>query len=258
MSQVHETAVVKSGARLADRVSVGPYSIISPRAEINEGTEIGAHVTIEGDVSIGSDNKILTGAVIGTPPQDVNYDGSETGVRIGSGNIIREYVTINRATTSPGGVTVIGNENMIMAYCHIAHDCRLEDGINMANGVTLAGHVTVQEQVMIGGLTPVHQYVRIGAFSMVGGLSRINKDVAPFIRISGNPARVYDLNSIGLRRHGFSSDTRSLLKQAFKTIYRANNNTSQALEQIEDELPGHDQLDRLLEFIRQSERGIHK
>jgi len=258
MTNIHDTAVVEEGAEIGDGVKIGPYTIVSDQAQIDRKTEIGPHVVIEGDVRIGERNEIRNGAVIGTPPQDLSFEGGETGVRIGDDNIIREYVTINRSSTSPGGNTVIGNDNMLMSYCHIAHDCQLGNGIAMANGVTLAGHVMVEDQVMMGGLTPVHQFVRIGEYSMVGGISRINKDVPPYVRVSGNPAKVFDLNSVGLRRHDFDADTRKILKRAFKLIYRADNNTSQALDQIESELPSHENIDHLVDFIRQSERGIHK
>lgn len=258
MPNIHETAVVEDGAEIAGDVTIGPFAMISKDTTVESGTEIGPRVTTEGVVNIGPDNKIGTGAVIGSEPQDWSYEGADTGVKIGSGNIIREYATINRSTDAPDGMTVIGDDNMIMTYCHVAHDCKLGNGIDMANNVTLAGHVTVEDNVIMGGLTPVHQFVRIGEFSMVGGLSRINKDVPPYIRISGNPAKVYDINTIGLRRNDFDSDTRKLIKQAFNLIYRDNNNTSQALEKIEEEVPSHETIEHLVGFIEQSERGIHK
>lgn len=257
MDKVHKTAEVASGAQVAEDVTIGPYSIISEDAKIGPGTTIGPHVLIEGRVEIGEGNEIHKGAVIGTPPQDWSYEDSDTGVKIGDNNVLREYITIN-CPTSEDTDTVVGSDNMIMAYCHIAHDCKVGDGNALANGVTLAGHVTVGNNVVMGGLTPVHQFVRIGSYAMVGGLSRLNKDVPLFIRISGNPAEIIDVNSIGLRRNDFSVETRKILKRAFKIIFRSNNNTSQALEQIVDELPENDQLEKLLEFIENSERGIHK
>jgi UDP-N-acetylglucosamine acyltransferase len=260
MTDIHETAVIEDGAELAEDVSVGPYSVISSKTTIGSGTEIGTRVTTEGPVEIGSGNQIGTGAVIGTKPQDWSYDGEETGVVIGDDNVIREYATVNRSSSGPDGDTVIGDENMIMTYCHVAHDCEIGDDVSMANGVTLAGHVTVEDHVMMGGLTPVHQFVRIGAYSMVGGLSRINKDVPPFIRISGNPAQVYDVNAIGLKRNGIDSEGRKNIKKAFRLIYRENYNTSQALEKIRgsEELEGETHVQHLVEFIEESERGIHK
>jgi len=257
MEKVHRTAEIDSSARVADDVKVGAYSIISPGVKIGPGTVIGPHVLIEGGVEIGKNNKIHTGAVIGTPPQDWNYEESDIGVIIGDNNVFREYITIN-SSTGENRSTVVGNDNMIMAYCHIAHDCEIGEGNALANGASLAGHVIMGDNVVMGGLAPVHQFVRIGSYAMIGGLSRLNKDVPPFIRISGNPAQIIDINSIGLRRHDFSAETRKLLKRAFKIIFRSNNNTTQALEQIEDELPENEQLDKLVKFIRKSERGIHK
>lgn len=258
MTTIHETAVIEDGAKIDQDVTIGPYSVISEQATIASGNEIGPHVLIEGRVDIGPDNKFGAGTIIGTEPQDWGYEGGNTGVRIGSENVFREYVTINRSTDEPDGNTVIGNDNMIMSYCHIAHDCRIGDGNALANGVTLAGHVTVQDHVMMGGLTPVHQFVRIGSYAMVGGLSRINKDVLPYIRVSGNPAKVYDLNVIGLKRNDFDADARQILKKAFNLIYRENNNTSQAVEKIKQRLSGDVSIDHLVEFIENSERGIHK
>ncbi len=257
MTAVHETAIVQDGAQLADDVEVGPFSIVSSEAKIGAGTKIGARVTIEGEVIIGDNNEILNGAVLGTPPQDWSYEGNDTGVKIGNDNILREFITINRATES-GNYTTVGNDNMIMAYSHIAHDCTVGNDNALANGVTLAGHVKVHDHVMMGGLTPVHQFVKIGSYAMVGGLSRLNKDVPPYIRISGNPAQVYDLNSIGLRRHEVSGSVRRLLKRAVRIIFHSDLNTSQAIEKIETELESNSHLENLINFVRNSERGIHK
>ena len=258
MANIHETAVIDNGAEIADDVTIGPYAVISGQAEVQQGTELGPHVSIEGKVKIGPDNKIGAGAIIGTEPQDWGYEGGNTGVEIGADNIIREYVTINRSTDEPDGVTKIGNKNMIMCYCHIAHDCRVGDDNALANGVTLAGHVSVGDHVMMGGLVPVHQFVRIGSYAMVGGISRINKDVLPYIRVSGNPANVYDLNVIGLKRNDFDADTRRVLKKCFTLIYRENHNTTQATELIKEQFGDIDEVEFLLQFIRDSERGILK
>lgn len=257
MSEIHETAIVEAGAELAGNVEVGPQSIISSEARVGEGTTIGARVMVEGEVEIGCNNEIMHGAVIGTPPQDWSYEGNDSGVIIGDDNILREYITINRATETDG-YTKIGDDNMIMAYSHVAHDCVVGNDNAFANGVTLAGHVEVCDHVMMGGLTPVHQFVRIGSYTMVGGLSRLNKDVPPYIRIAGNPAEVYDLNSIGLRRHDFSESERKQLKKAVRTIFHSGLNTSQALNKIEEELESTPNLENLVGFINDSERGIHK
>ncbi|MFP4687027.1 MAG: acyl-ACP--UDP-N-acetylglucosamine O-acyltransferase [bacterium] len=257
MTKIHKTAVIEDGAELDSNVSVGPYSIVSSKTRIGAGTEVGPHVLIEGNVEIGSGNVIRNGAVIGTPPQDWSYKGNDTGVKIGNDNVLREYITINRSTTE-GSPTEIGDENMIMAYCHVAHDCSIGCGNALANGVTLAGHVKVHDHVMMGGLTPVHQFVTIGSYAMVGGLSRLNKDVPPYVRIAGNPAKIFDLNVIGLRRNNFSDETRRVLKKAYKIVFRSKNNTSQALKQIRSELPELAEIKQFVEFIENSERGIHK
>ncbi len=257
MTVVHETAIVHDGAELDKDVEIGPFSIVSSETKVGAGTKIGARVTFEGEVIVGKNNEIQNGAVLGTPPQDWSYEGNDTGVKIGDDNILREFITINRATES-GSYTTVGNDNMIMAYSHIAHDCSVGNNNALANGVTLAGHVEVQDHVMMGGLTPVHQFVKIGSHTMVGGLSRLNKDVPPYIRISGNPAKVYDLNSIGLRRHGISGADRRLLKRAVRIIFHSDLNTSQALDKIETEMETNPHLEILINFIRNSERGIHK
>lgn len=207
---------------------------------------------------IGEDNDIRQGAIIGTEPQSWEIDHDDTGVTIGDRNIIREYVTVNRAMEESGNHTRIGDDNMIMAYCHVAHDCEVKHDTTLTNNVTLAGHVTIEEHVNIGGLTAFHQFVRVGSYSMIGGLSRINQDVVPFIRIAGNPAEVYDLNAIGLRRNGFSRDDRSALKEACNYLFHEGLNTSQALEAIRDDMELIAPVQQLIDFIEGSDRGIHK
>ncbi|MFB6355084.1 MAG: acyl-ACP--UDP-N-acetylglucosamine O-acyltransferase [bacterium] len=258
MSDIHETAVIEDGATLGDNVKIGAYTVVSSDSTLADGVELGPRVSLEGDVTIGEDTTVASGAILGSPPQDRAYDGEPTKVRIGKRNIIREYVTVNRATSGHGEATEIGDDNMIMSYCHVAHNCKIGDNVDMANGVTLAGHVEVEDHVMMGGLAPVHQFVRIGEYAMVGGLSRINKDIVPYIRASGNPAKVFDVNVVGLRRSDMDSDTLSLLKKAVEILFRSGNNTSQAVDQIKDELPDNDRIQHLLEFIDRSERGILK
>lgn len=257
MPTIHDTAIVKDGAELASNVSVGPFSIISDETVIESGTTVEARVTTKDSVHIGKNNHIYEGTVIGSNPQDWSYEDIETGVQIGSGNEIREYVTIHKSTTD-GNMTVIGDDNMIMAYCHVAHDCVVGDDIDMANGATLAGHVTVGDHAIVSGKTGFHQFVQVGSYSIVGGLSRISKDVVPFSRVSGIPAEVYGLNSVGLRRHGFSSETRNTLKKVFKILFRDGNNTSQAVSEIREKFSDREEIQQLLEFIDVSERGIHK
>jgi UDP-N-acetylglucosamine acyltransferase len=258
MTEVHSTAIVGDDVELGSEVSIGPYTVIEGNVRIGSDTSIGPHCQIKGPVTMGSDNRLQVGCVVGTEPQDWSYEaGSQTGVEIGSGNILREYVTINRATKD-GGMTRVGDENMIMSYSHVAHDCELGDDIDMANGVSLAGHVTIGDHAIISGHTGFHQFVRIGEYAMVGGLSRIVKDVLPYLRVSGNPLEVYGLNSIGLKRNDFSSETRNLLKRVFKVLFRDGNNTSQALEILREEYTGESIVQELIDFIENSERGIHK
>jgi len=232
--------------------------VIDGNVRIESETAIGPHCQIKGPVTIGTENELQVGCVIGTQPQDWSYEETtHTGVEIGSGNILREYVTINCATED-GGVTRIGNGNMIMSYSHVAHDCELGDDIDMANGVSLAGHVTIDDHAIISGHTGFHQFVRVGEYAMVGGLSRIVKDVIPYLRVSGNPLEVYGLNSIGLKRNDFSSETRNLLKRVFKVLFRNGNNTSQALEILRSDYDEEPIVRDLVDFIEGSERGIHQ
>lgn len=258
MPDVHSTAVIGEDVELGQDVTVGPHSVFEGTVRVGEGTTIAPKVYVRGPAEIGPNNRLETGCVIGTIPQDRSYDENvDSGVEIGSSNTLREYVTVNRATES-GGTTRIGNETMIMAYSHIAHDCHVGDQVDMANGVFLSGHVTIDDRVFVSGSTGVHQFVRIGSYAMVGGLSRVVKDVVPYSMVSGNPLEVYGLNSVGLRRHGVSPEERTVLKQAFKILFRDNNNTSQALEKLHSQFPDENTVKPLIEFIENSERGIHK
>ncbi len=250
--------MIEEGADLASDVRVGPYSIVSGETTIGSGTSLGGHVVTEGRVRIGENNTISDGVIIGTRPQSRVIEHEDTGVWIGDDNVLREYVTINRAMEEAGKDTRIGNNNMLMAYSHVAHDCLLEDEVTLTNSVALAGHVTIEERVNVGGLTAFHQHVRVGAYAMIGGLSRINQDVVPYIRVAGNPAEVYDLNAIGLRRNGFDREARSRLKEAFRYLFREGLNTSQALQKIRREMPENDSVRRLVEFVEASDRGIQK
>ncbi len=258
MTEVHSTAIIGDDVELETGVTVGPYTVIEGHVRIESETTIGPHCQIQGPVTIGGNNQLQVGCVVGTEPQDWSYEEeNSTGIEIGSGNILREYVTVNRATED-GNSTRIGDDNMIMSYSHVAHDCELGDEIDMANGVSLAGHVTIGDHAIISGHTGFHQFVRVGKYAMVGGLSRIVKDVIPYLRVSGNPLEVYGVNSIGLKRNEFSSETRTLLKRVYKVLFRDDNNTSQALEILRTEYEDEDIVQDLVEFIEGSERGIHK
>jgi len=254
---IHRTALVSPDAKLADDVTIGAFSIIGPKITISRGATIGPRVILDGTVTIGENCFIGAGTIMGNAPQDVKYRGQETTVVIGNNNIIREYVTINRGSEGRGE-TSIGDDNMIMSYVHIGHDCAVGNKVVMANNVTLGGCVTVEDLATIGGLTPVHQFVLIGMLAMVGGGSRCSRDVPPYCMAAGNPMRLVGLNTRGLLRHGLSGRSRSQLKQAYKILFRSNLNTSQALTRIEHIDNQCDEIKHLVAFIEESSRGIVK
>ena len=254
--KIHKTAIVHKKAKIDKGVSIGPYTIVGENVEIGDDCFIGPHVFLAGWTKIGKNCKILAQSAIGTPPQYLEYKGEKTKVIIGENNIIREFVTINRGTKKGDGITKIGNNNFIMAYSHIAHDCWIGNGVTLANVATLAGHVTVEDYAVMGGIVAIHQYVRIGAHAMIGGLSPVRKDIIPYTISAGNPLRVSGINAIGLKRHGFSRKEISILKEAFRLIFRSKLNLSQAVKKIEKELEKTDSIKYLLEFLRTSKRGI--
>ena len=253
----HPTAIVSPGAELGDKVEIGPYAIIGEHVTIGDETNIGPGVSIQGWTKIGKRCQILQGAVVGTPAQDVRYKGGKTFVEIGDDNLIREYVTIHRGTEDES-ITHIGSDNFLMAYCHIAHNCWVGDKVAIANMGTLAGYVRVEDGVIIGGLTAIHQYVRVGRYAMLGGCAKIIKDIPPFTMADGNPAFLYGLNTVGLRRAGFSTSARDALSKAYKILFRSGLNTVQALTIIKNELEGIPEVEYLCNFIVHSKRGICK
>ncbi|PLS67972.1 MAG: acyl-[acyl-carrier-protein]--UDP-N-acetylglucosamine O-acyltransferase [Cyanobacteria bacterium M5B4] len=232
MMLIHPTAQIHPRAEIHPSVTIGAYAVIGERVTIGEHTQIGAHVVIDGWTEIGARNKIFSGAVIGTEPQDLKYDGSTTLVTIGDDNLIREYVTINRATFA-GESTIIGNHNLLMAYVHVGHNCVIQDRVVIANSVALSGHVMIESRARISGVLGVHQFVHIGQLAMVGGMSRIERDVPPFMTVEGNPARVRAINRIGLERAGLAEETIAQIKSAFRTLYRQGLTLKEALEQLE-------------------------
>lgn len=252
---IHPTAVIHPRAELHPTVQVGAYAVIGERVKVGAGTVIGHHVVLEGDTEIGARNQIFPGAAIGLEPQDLKYDGSMSQVRIGDDNTIREYVTINRATRA-GEATVIGNGNLLMSYVHVAHNCIVEDRVVIASSVVLAGHVHIESRATIGGALGIHQFVRIGRLAMVGGMSRIDRDVPPFMLVEGNPARVRSLNQVGLKRAGLANEqagkTFQSLKKAFRLLYRSNLPFTQAVEQL-DLLPDSESLQHLRQFLQMSQ-----
>lgn len=255
MTKVHPTAVVEAAAEIGDGVEIGPYCRIAAGVSIGANTILDPYVIIKGDTIVGRDCHIFSFAVIGNPPQDVKFEGKQSYVKIGDRNILREYVTVNRASNE-GGATVIGDDNFLMTYVHVAHNCTVGNGVVLANAVNMAGHVTVEDYAFVGGVTPVHQFVRIGRHSIIGGGCRVPKDVPPFVKAAGNPLRCFGLNSVGLRRRGFSRETELILKRAYRILFRSGLNTRQALESIEAELEPTPEIRQLIEFIRGSSRGI--
>ena len=255
-SRIHPTAVVHPGAQLADDVEVGPYSIVGAHAEIGEGSWIGAHVVIDGRVRIGRRNRIFHFASIGAPPQDKKYKDEPTSVEIGDDNTIREYVTVNRGTAQDIGVTRIGNENWIMAYVHFAHDCEVGNKTILANCTQLAGHVIVEDWVIFGATTLVHQYVRVGAHAFTGMGSFISQDVPPYVMAAGHMASPYGINSEGLRRRGFSAQTIQAIKRAYSTLYRSGLALEDAKRELEAQAGAYPEVRPLLEFLSRSKRGI--
>lgn len=247
---IHPTAIIEPGANLHPSVEVGPYAIIGPKVTIGPETTIGAHAVIDGTTEIGARNRIFPGVAIGLEPQDLKYDGAESFTKIGDGNTLREYVTVNRATGA-GEFTVIGDNNLLMAYVHVAHNCSIGHQVVIANNVSLAGHVHIDSRAVIGGVLGIHQFVHIGKLSMVGGMSRIERDVPPFMLVEGNPCRVRILNQVGLKRAGLSEDDRSLLKQAFKILYRSGLTLNQALDKL-DLLADNDYIQHLSSFLHAS------
>jgi len=253
---IHSTAIIHPNARLADDVEIGAYSIIGEHVEIGSGTVVGPHVVIHGHTRIGKNNRIMQFNSLGEIPQDKKYAGEPTRLEIGDNNTIREFCTFNLGTIQDGGLTSIGNDNWIMAYVHIAHDCHVGNHTIMANGVTLAGHVRIDDWVIIGGLTGVHQFVRIGAHAMTGFQSRITQDVPPYFTVAGNPVEAHGINSEGLKRRGFDVAQIATIKAAYKTIYKSGLSFAEAQTALQAQLGDHPELQLLVEFLASSQRGI--
>jgi len=258
MAEIHPTAIIDSGAELASGVKVGPYSIIGGHVTIGADTEIGSHVVIEGRTQIGERNKISPFSCIGTPPQDISYSGEDTRVKIGDENIIREYVTINRASTKENWETIVGSHNFIMAYSHIAHDCIFGDHIIMANLATFGGHTHVGDYANFGGLAAVHQFVRIGAYTFIAGGAEVAQDIPPFMMAAGSRARLYGISQKGLSRQGFPRETVDGLKKAYRIIWRESRRLEEGIQRVREEIDSFPELESLLNFLKDSKRGIMK
>lgn len=256
MPEIHPTAIVSKEVVLKEGVVIGPYCIINGPVKIDAHTRLINHVVIDGKVEIGSGCTIYPFTTIGLPPQDLKYKGEDTGVRIGSNNIIRESVTIHRASVGGDGWTEIGDNNFLMAYVHIAHDCKIGNHVIMANAVTLAGHVKVYDYAFLGGLVAIHQFTRIGAYAMVGGFSGVSQDIPPYMMAAGARAELHGLNTVGLKRHSFSEETISELKKAYKILFREKLTLSDAIKKVQETLPYTDEIRTLIEFIKENKRGI--
>ncbi len=253
---IHPTALVHQNAKIAEGVEIGPYSVIGEHVTIGRDTKIASHVLIEGWTTIGERNQFYSFSSIGTPPQDIGYRNEETYVIIGDDNIIREFATVHRATTKADRRTEIGNKNFLMSYIHVAHDCKLGDNIIMANNAAFGGHVTVGDHAVLGALVGIHQFVRIGAYAMLGGQSAIVLDVPPYVNATGNRAQLFGLNLVGLKRKGFSDAVINDLKKAYKIIFRSGLTLEEAIQKAAAEFPGCKEVNYFIDFMRHSKRGV--
>src|SRR5215467_10169092 len=256
---IHPTAIVHPRAKIGASCYIGPYCVVGPEVELGDGCELVSHVTVEGPTKIGSDNKIFPFASIGMAPQDLSYAGEQTRLEIGNHNQIREFTTLNRGTAKGRQLTSLGNHVLVMAYAHVAHDCVIGDHVILANAATLRGHVTVEEWAVVGALCPVHQFVRIGAHSYIGGGTTITKDVLPFSKTAAaRDTHAYGLNAVGLERRGFSKERIRKIHHAYKILLASRLNTSQALEKLKLEPERGEDVDSLIRFIEESQRGVVK
>ena len=254
---IHPTAIIHAGAQIGAGCEIGPYCVIGEHVAIGDACKLHSHVVIDGHTRLGSGNQVFPFASIGLKTQDLKWKGGVTRTEIGDNNTIREYVSIHSATND-GDATIVGSRNNILAYCHVAHDCRLGDDIIMSNVATLAGHVTVGDRAVIGGLVAIHQFCRIGRFSMTGGCSKVVQDIPPFMIGDGNPAETRTINKVGMERHGISEEAQAALKTAYRILFRDKLNIPNAVARIEADLPQLPEIVHLVEFVKTSERGISK
>jgi UDP-N-acetylglucosamine acyltransferase len=253
---IHPTAIIQPGAELGENVSIGPYSVIGENVSIGDGTKIAAHVVVDGHTSIGANNQIFSFTAIGGEPQSVSYKGEPTETRIGDNNTFRENITVNRGTADDEGITSIGSNNLFMAYVHIAHDCRLGSSLLFSNNASLAGHVRVEDYVVLAGYTLVHQFVRIGEHSFCGVNTYCTLDIPPYMLVAGNKAITHGINVRGMRRRGVDKDALLELKRAYKTIYRSGHTMVHAIAELEAKNSQVPQVANLLDFIKSSKRGV--
>jgi UDP-N-acetylglucosamine acyltransferase len=252
---IHPSAIISASADLGSNVRIGPFAIVGEGCVVGDGSVLEAHSVLERNVRLAPNVRIGIGSVIGGEPQDLKFQGEETWVEIGEGTRVREYSTINRGT-SESLKTSVGSQCFLMSYVHLAHDCHVGDGVIISNGTQVAGHVTIEDRAILSGLVAVHQFVKIGRFSFVGGCSRVQKDVPPFLKAVGNPIKLYGLNSIGLQRAGFPDDVVRELKRAYRLFFRSELNLSQALERAQAELKPSAELEHFVRFLSDSGRGV--
>ncbi len=255
MANIHPTAIVDFSAQLGDDVAVGPFSVIENDVIVGSGTQIASHVFIGSGTRLGTNCRVMKGAVLSTDPQDLKFAQEKTWLMIGDNTTIREFCTLNRGTKH-SLKTVVGSHCLLMAYVHVAHDCRIGDNVILANAVNMAGHVTIEEYASVGGMSPIHQFVKIGKHAFIGGGMKVRKDVPPYILAAGEPLKFSGINRVGLTRRGFSRDVLIQLRRAYKIIYRSNLNVSQAVSQINETMEIIPEIKEILDFINNSERGI--
>lgn len=255
-SRIHATAIVDPGAEIGAGVEIGPFSVVGDGVRIGEGCRIGAHVVIEGDTEVGPGNVISPMASIGGPPQDLKYDGERTRLTVGSGNTIREFVTLNRGTPGGGGVTVIGDDNLFMTQVHIAHDCVVGNGIIFANAATLAGHVEVGDRATVGAYSGVHQFCRVAREAFIGGYSVVTQDALPWVTTVGNRATTHGVNLVGMRRRGYAREVIRAVKTCYTTLFRSKLGIEDAIAKVRSEVGEYDEVRYFLEFVEGSKRGV--
>jgi UDP-N-acetylglucosamine acyltransferase len=257
-TEIHPTAIVSPDAELDAGVAIGPYAVVGAGVRLGRGTSVGAHSQVQGPATIGEENRIFPFAVIGFDPQDLKYRGEASRLVVGHRNIFREFCSIHRGTSGGNGETVVGDENLFMAYSHVAHDCRIGSHTILANYAGLAGHIEVEDWAFLGAYVGCHQFIRVGSHAYVGAFTVIRQDVLPFCKTDGRDAKTYGINAVGLTRRGFSAARVQALEKAYRLLVRSRLNTSQALERIGEELPGQPDVANLVAFIRASQRGFHR
>ena len=253
---IHKTAIIDAKAELDSGVEIGPYCIIGPQVKIAKNTKLASHVVIDGWTKIGEGCRIFQFASLGAIPQDLKYKGEESWVILGNNNTIREFVTIHRGTAQSGGKTIIGDNNLLMAYSHVAHDCKIGNQVILANTATLAGHIEIEDYAIVGGLVGIHQFLRLGCHCIIGGGSGVNQDIPPYMMANGQRAKLYGVNNIGLKRHNFSPEAVSNLKKAYHIIFRSGLTVKKSLDQVQAEIKNSPEVNHLISFIKNSERGI--